>query len=297
MNEFQEHVRSIVRAFVKHGVRGFSYLYWRYIVAPQLLRCTHPLERPVTRDDFSIHMIFGHRDVLTALWSLGSFYAVSKSIGRLFVHDDGTLTEVDRGHIYRLFPSATVISRSELPPDAHFLRYSHIEKLSRASYWQAKKILDPYRVSNTEWVLVLDSDMLWFKDPTFIPSALVDGVPWMMSNGHTKCTVDFKDGTRLTPELAILNAGIIFFRKDHFELSRLNDFLERLSEKDQYFIDQAGYAYALRGVKVLPQETYSVKSYVEDGLIVRHYTSPSRARFFFQGIRFIQIHSLMYVRN
>src|SRR3989338_4575937 len=85
------------------------YLRNRFVLSRSILRYHHVLEKPETAARLSIHVMLGHPHVTMALWSLGSFYAVSRSIGTLYIHSDGTLTERDREVLIRFFPRAEIV--------------------------------------------------------------------------------------------------------------------------------------------------------------------------------------------
>ncbi|MEN9389984.1 MAG: hypothetical protein RLZZ283_84, partial [Candidatus Parcubacteria bacterium] len=241
-----DELKKIVKAFVYYR-QGFSYLYWRYVAAPRILRAG-VLERQITRDDLSVHMLFGTRDFLLALWSLASWYSASSVHGRLFLHSDGTLTAKDKAILRRLFPSHTCIdARDVVQSHGDFFKAHPTLLQFRTEYkkFQAKKLLDPYLSSGARYRLLLDSDMLWFKNPIELWTALDAGLPraLMMDDGAGPHSyVVFKDGTRLSEEVAKFNSGITFYREDQFSVDALTAYINSIDWKHAKFTDQAAYA-------------------------------------------------------
>ncbi len=103
--------------------------------------------------------------------------------------------------------------------------------------------------------------------------------------------VYFKDGSKLSDLLANLNSGIVFYRKDNFNLAKLVDYLEKIdlaNEKNFHFIEQAGYAFSLMNLVGLPSDQYSIVDPVNENTIVRHYTSPKRPLFYIEGLEILK---------
>ncbi|MEK7063177.1 MAG: hypothetical protein AAB955_00630 [Patescibacteria group bacterium] len=288
---FKNEIKLAFKAFTYYR-QGWLYLWIRLFIVPLIMRLT--IERDVTRTDLSVHMLFGSRDFMIALWSLASFYKVSTVRGQLFLHNDGSLTSAEISTLQRLFPHAQIIKKEDVVDRAAtvFADYQRIHDFFATNMWQARKLLDPYLASNANTLLLLDSDVLWFKEPTFFNTA--NNI--MMSNGES-CPMPFLDGTALAPPLSELNSGIVYFRKNSFNLTKLEEYLVRTGSRRHHFLEQAGYAYSLEAVTVLPQQDYSIKGRNEDAVVARHYTGPSRVKFFTRGIPYLLAHSLSYVRN
>lgn len=285
-------VKLIAKAFLKYGM-GWTYLYYRFWVAPRILkvRC---IERPVTHPELSMHILFGARDFLMALWSLASFYRVSSVRGTLYLHSDGTLIDTHRVTLARLFPNAVFVdARSILTTYAEFFAQHEDLKLFRTQYtkFQSKKLLDPFLVSSAPYRLVLDSDMLWFKDPTELKIAVEGGVQRaVMMSDRTgeggRSYVTFKDGTRISEDIAACNSGITLYRKDQFNLSALSAYIAKTDYVHKKFTDQACYATVLNP-ELLPESRYLIKGKLTDQVVLRHYTNPSRAKFHCYGLNFV----------
>lgn len=285
-------LKLVAKAFFKYGM-GFRYLYNRFIIAPQILRVPS-IERPVTHPELSMHMLFGKRDFLMAVWSLASFYHSSTIRGALYLHSDGTLGSAHRATLLRLFPHAVFAdARDVVASHKDFFDAHEDLKDFRTKYtkFQAKKLLDPYLVSKSQLRLILDSDMLWFKDPTELKVSVEAGVPrpLMMSDrtgAGGRSYVTFKDGTRITEDVAACNSGVVLYKKDQFNLVAFSAYLARVDYLQSKFTDQACYATILQP-ELLPEDRYLIKGALTERVVLRHYTNPSRAKFYCYGLNFL----------
>lgn len=292
------HLSQIRIAFLRYR-SGWQYLWMRYVIAPKIRRYPHSLEKAETTSELSMHVLTGHRDVTILLWALASYYAVSATIGSLTVHDDGSLTTEDTGDILRLFPSVKIVTKDSLRSRASlFSNYPHLVSFFETPFWQARKLLDPYLTATRPFILLLDTDVLWFCDPTFIATAVKEQkeVAYMMQN-NTPCPMPFLDGTQLDSQRSFLNSGIVFFHRDALKLPLLEEYLERTGVQKHHFLEQAGYAFALEQVQPLSTTDYTIKGTSEADAIARHYTGPSRGKFYIRGLPYVLTHSLSHVRH
>lgn len=290
MSNLRNHLYYIYLAFTRYK-KGFLYLWMRYIVAPKILSREEKIEKPITHKNLSIHMLFGSRDFLMACWSLASWYANSHVIGQLYIHSDGTLNESQKSVLKKLFPTHSFIDASEVV-DTHktFFEKHPTAHSFRKNYkkFQSKKLLDPYLSSDKPMRLILDSDMLWFKNPEEIESNLASGTPraMMMSDGDGEYAyVTFKDGTKISKEIAGFNSGITLYRKDQFDISALEDYINKVDYMNTRFTDQACYATILKPhLVMLPKDRYILKGALTENIVMRHYTGPQRAKFYLLGL-------------
>lgn len=132
-------------------------------VLPQVARFD-PLE--TVDGDIEVHMLLNHPRVFVGLWAIYSFFSLAGATGRIVIHDDGTLTTSDFSLIEHLFPRARVISRPEA--DSLVLPRLASEEPPRCLELRSKlalalKLLDIPVVSNTDQVILLDSDVIFFR--------------------------------------------------------------------------------------------------------------------------------------
>lgn len=282
--------------------KGFKYLVNRYFLALNILKAEKIFERPINNQDLSIHVLSCHRDLVMLVWSLASFYLASEIIGQLYIHSDGSLNSQDQALLKKFFPSAAIITPESFTEKylASLERYPIINKfrIEYPQFFLLKKIIDPYFVSDKNLHLIIDSDLLWFKNSDIIErevgsqeavkkSLMIAG---QVDSGEPNY-VYFKDGNRLDDKLASLNSGIVFYQKQNFDLAKLVDYFQLLditNSKNLHFIEQAGYAYCLKNLVGLLSGNYQIGQAVNSDTIVRHYTSPKRPLFFIEGIEILR---------
>jgi hypothetical protein len=270
--------------------RGFSYLYYRYIIAPRIFD-RGSLESPITNKNLSIHMLTSHDDALIATWSLASVYHNWSVIGKLTIHNDGTMTEKDIARLRRNFPSARIVDvRDYLTVHAKDIEKYPDLKEFREKYprFQSKKLLDVYHESQGDMVLYLDSDMLWFKDPLELNEAIrtnAEERSYVMSCGiDTRVHVQFKDGSMTTDRVAECCSGVALFNMKNYSLDDVSAYVAKCDYMNKKFTDQACFGSVLKHLEILPRDTYFIKGAIDERTILRHYTGPSREKFYYYGI-------------
>lgn len=281
----RKHIQPVFDGFFKYQ-RGLLYLYMRYVVAPRILNHPRPLEKPKTRDDFSIHMIFGKRDFLMALWSLASFYRVMPEIGQLFLHSDGTLGDSHYNIIRRLYPSARIEDTKKfLELHGNLVKDYPILKKFRETYKKFQiRIVDYHFLSGKKYRMFVDSDLLWFKEPTEIVASLRAGVPkFLMASNSVFVRMQFKDGTWTDDKTSLPNDGIVLYREDQLDPKKLEAFLEKCDYINLRLGDQAWLSWST-DYTLLPDTKYIIKGTLTDDVVVRHYTAPQRPKFFLYGL-------------
>jgi len=274
---------------IYHKLRPF--LVNRFVVAPRLARHDGPLDRPVDTERYTIHMLSCHDDVLAMIWSLASWQAFAQDSAQVVIHEDGTFTAGDRAAVARLFPRARIIDRAASDrmarqdwlkdfPAALSRRFDR-----RSAY--AIKLMDPLFSSQTPGVLIMDPDVLWFGTPSALHARIAQyqgAVFWPSSGEPTR--QPFRDGGELRLDLAALNSGIVYFERAAFSLAMLDEYCARLPD-DWKTLDQPAFAYVLgmnQPVSTLPVEQYHIHGAAHAGTLGKHYTSPRREQFWFEGV-------------
>jgi len=211
----------------------WKYIYNKYILAPKILKHKSVLEKPINNSDLSIHILTCHKDFIMSLWSLASFYQVSEIIGRLYIHNDGSLREKEKDIFKKFFPSCKIIEQKDIEKKYNkFEGYPQIKKvrMEKGDHPFVKKIVDSYFLSGKKFHLLFDTDIIWFKNPGIIFNEINQDLSksFMMDASHTNCSVIFNDGSKLEKKLASLNAGIIFYKKENFNLKKLDQYFSNL---------------------------------------------------------------------
>jgi len=271
------------------------YFVNKYFIANKIKKAKTVFEKEITNNELSIHLLTCHRDITMLLWSLFSFYKNSKVVGKLFIHNDGSLIKKDKELIRKFFPSATIIEPDYLVKEfsSELDKYPIIKKfrIEYTKYNLLKKLIDPYFVSDKKYLLILDSDIIWFKNPKEIEDELASGGNRShMMRGQRKCCVEFKGGKIMEDRLAYFNSGVVIFNRENLNFKKLTEFFNSVDEtKENYFIDQAGYAYGLDNLYPLSEKLYSLKEKVDNDTVMFHYTGPLRYKFYTEGVELLRV--------
>lgn len=128
--------------------------------------------------DTGIHSAVPHRYVLAYLTAIKSFLRYVPDVA-VYVHDDGSLREEDKGLIRAHLPDAQIVERAHA--DETFAGRVGDEFLMRVrkSYTSYLKLFDPTLISTKPRIVIVDTDVLFLRNP----SAVMDwsregGLPW-----------------------------------------------------------------------------------------------------------------------
>jgi hypothetical protein len=170
-----------------------------------------PLEESV-----EVHLLTCARDWRGAAWALASFVTCSGSRWRMVVHDDGTLGTQARETLQRIFPALEFIARSEADRSMALHLANHPRCLRyRETHALALKLLDTVFLAKTPRVILLDSDLLFFHEPTEV-------LEWVRQ-GREECRFnpDFQDAYCLSRQEARERLGVDLWERVNTGLSLL----------------------------------------------------------------------------
>lgn len=235
----------------------------------------------------------GLDDWVNLLWALKSFYWASGRKYALCIHSDGSLENDHKNTLHEHFPDARLIDRSAA--DNRVLSelegYLKCQDFRRKNHF-APKLFDFRVYSQSDHILSLDSDVLFFEEPTELLRRVED--PTYHKNSVNRdvdsaYTVDPGDvraqfGFELVPQF---NAGLGLIHRDSIRLDWIEAFLELPDIRSHSWrIEQTLYALCSSryGVELLP-ESYDV--HLGEGIQgpVRHYVGGVRHLMYDEGIR------------
>lgn len=276
---------------VRHRLRGgLRATYWREVVRPRIL-----LTAPVAGTDnprCEIHVLTSAGDWLDLMWALKSFYRHSGRRYRLCVHDDGTLGADRIAALAAHFPHGRVIPRAEadavvLPALAAFPR---CHAFRRANHF-APKLFDFAHYLTADRMLVLDSDVLFFTEPTALveriddPSYRKNTANGDVASAYTVEPAAARElaGVELLPRF---NAGLGLIHRDSLRLDWFEEFLALPGVLGHFWrIEQTLYALCSSrfGAELLPPE-YDVRLTGGAAGPCRHYVGAIRKLLYKEGI-------------
>ncbi|OGN07927.1 MAG: hypothetical protein A3C61_03400 [Candidatus Yanofskybacteria bacterium RIFCSPHIGHO2_02_FULL_39_10] len=232
-------------------------------------------------------------------WMLSSFIFHSKLRPVVVIHDDGTIDKATEKLIQSKFPNTKVMFRDEttkrileMPGIPEIIKKSRLE-----CHFFLDKLVNPAVFSKAKKIIVSDSDILFYKSPT----ELIDFL-----NGSSGCdavmqrqlgdTIEFdlmmddfyteKYKLKDNP-VAMLNGGYLAVNMDKLSIDQLAECLEHTKMPfTDYFIEMRSWACLISQMnfKFLPPDRYAIKGFLNDGMAMKHYTSPRRYEMFAYGI-------------
>lgn len=281
-----------LRQKYQHGLRT---VWYRDHVREEILQ-TKPIS-DTTSHLCEIHVLTSSTDYLNLLWALKSFYFYSQRNYSLCIHEDGTLQQEQIAILRYHFPKARIILKSETdeimrnalaayPACSNFRMSNHL----------APKLFDFKHFLESDRMLLLDSDILFFENPKELIDRVEDinyhknvfnkdvmygyTVPFEEMQAH----IDFT----LVP---YFNSGLGLIHKDSIRTEWIEEFLHIPNIIGHFWrIEQTLFALCSSryGVELLPT-AYDVR--LDKGVIglpARHYVGAIRHLMYREGIRQLQ---------
>ncbi len=244
----------------------------RTSVLPRILAA-----RPIPAGDgpLEVHMLLHHQRILEGIWALYSFAHYSRERSQIFVHSDGSLTDVDRGQLLRVLPGARVITRAQsdqlVEARLQELGLSRSVRFRRGLVF-ALKLFDPFFFGTQPRFVLLDSDVLVFRRPAEL---LADEPVNLYSpdNGLRYClSAETLQALLGKPCIASFNPGVVRTHRTVLDLAFVERCLERAEfwgsgRRPHYYAELTLWAMQLTtaGARQLP-ETYAITPAL-DGLL------------------------------
>jgi len=211
------------------------------------------------------------------------------------LYDDGSLAPEDAAALARLFPAARPVTRAETEArlDALLPRERYPALRDRwERYPNIRKLVDPH-LGSRGWRLVIDSDMLFFREPAFLtgwcdsPTAPLHAVDVEDSYGYTRALLDRLAGA---PVADFVNVGLCGLDSGALDWPRIEAWCRALAEREgwSYYLEQALVAMLLAGrtCAVAPAADYVTLPRPPEALecraVMHHYVAESK-RWYFQS--------------
>ena len=283
--------RLLLQARNKFG-HGPRVAYYRDVVRPRILK-TAPINT-ASGGVAEVVVLSSHNDLLNLLWSLKSFYHQTRENFPLVILDDGSFTGVDTATVLSHFPNARLIlaerANSEVPT---ILRGYPLCARFREFHPLARKIFDAAFYLSADRMLLLDSDLVFFRKPEELLAAAAGHCP-----AHNAFNEDVQPGLNISGDEATIrfdiqlldrfNSGCGVLRREALRLDWMEEFLsaESIWNGHPWRIEQTLLALAAcrDGAALLPS-TYrvSLEAGIE-GCVMRHYVGAVRHLMYREGI-------------
>lgn len=232
-----------------------------------------------------VHSLICHRDVDMALLCLNSLLKHSLEPLRIVLHDDGSLTAADIDKLYAGIPGAKIITRAETDELMRPVLARYPNCTTFRERWPTGLKLIDIPVLASDDIASIDTDILFFRPFTGM-------FRWPGDSTAALFMQDYQDAYSLKPwQLGTLklpsrlNAGLMFIRKNAYDLDFIERSLHDLESKSagglDWFHEQTCWAiFAHRaGCRFWdPRQVRVMNEYdtLKGSLVAGHFVSPIR---------------------
>jgi hypothetical protein len=219
---------------VIHPFRQLRYLTHRSIRSVvgradgmHLIRHTGQLCYPEA--PFSLHMVTCHSHLDMALWCLKTFTLFAEISPAITIHDDGSLTEQDKRLLQHSLARCRVIDRADADRklDRALESHPHSRRMRKTpGFYCSLKLFDPWVYSTRDVILLLDSDILFFRRPSELLEHAAKGAACFNSDYQSSYTVG---GDEVLRRLGIevlenVNAGLVVLARRDYDLDLVESY-------------------------------------------------------------------------
>ena len=211
---------------------------------------------PATNDSapLEIHLLTGKKFWYQTVFCLWTFARHSERTLHPVIYDDGTLTAKFCEPIQRLFPSARFVLQKEIFSwlDDHLpaARFPTLRERWQ-NYPNIRKLTDVH-VGQSGWKLVVDSDLLFFRRPTFVidwlehPSRPLHAIDCETSYGYSHRLLNNLAGNTVAD---LVNVGLTGLDSSALDWEKLEYWCRKLHEREgtHYYLEQALVAMLVAG--------------------------------------------------
>ena len=268
---------------------------FRQSVFPRRILAARPIHTE-TSGDIKVCVLTSRKDWLLCLWSLVSFYEFSGRRDPLLIFSDGTLSPCQQSAILHVFPDARIIQRSwadeamsgVLDPYPRCMLY-------RAAQPFAARIVDFPALCHSPFILVLDSDVLFFREPVELNAHLAARRPGSFVFLRDYQDAYFAPRHRIREEFGLdlppaVNCGLMFADVSGFHYDWFEDWLTRPEVFSHGWSEQTLWAmYGARmDIRILGGD-YVVRPGrgIPSRMVLRHYVTPVRDLMYVEGIPYL----------
>jgi len=246
----------------------------------------------------TLHLMTGRRFWYQSAFCLYSFALASKTTVHAVIYDDGSIDETCAQQLQRLSPNIEIRSHKYLREQLdRLLPKTEFPNLRERweNYPNIRKLIDVHLGANG-WKLVIDSDLLFFRQPDFLlnwlnaPDRPLHAVDCEESYGYTRPLLEELAGAPIPP---LVNVGLCGLKSDMLDWAELESWTAQLHarEKTSYFLEQALVAMiaARQPCAVAPIADYvtlpNSVEVISPSAVMHHYVANSKRWYFRQGWR------------
>lgn len=285
------------KANLKKLARFGGYFAYRKMMHGQklMMRASKNL-RPVhsTADGLPVYFLTGKKYLYQTLFCIQSLVKVSQAPFKFILIDDGSFDDQLIEQINTQLPGAEIVTQQMINQNLNSALPQHLYPVlhhKRKVYPHIKKLTDVHTIPGADWKLVLDSDMMFWNNPSTL-------INWLQQPEKPIYMQDCQESYGYTRQLMeelcknkvpkLLNVGTIGLNSSMINWDNMESWTKILEEKEgkSYYLEQALTAMLLANIKatILPPDAYVVNPDVcriEDHTeILHHYVDLSKKGYF-----------------
>ncbi len=255
---------------------------------------------PVANQQVEVHMFCGKAQLDMGIWASWSVLRFLQN-AVLYVHSDGTMNQEDVVEWRSIIPDLVFVSKeaadnrvsTEIAPKFPAL-YTW-----RCNYWSGSQVVDVHLFGKSDRLIIMDSDVLCFRDPIELRKAL--------SSGEFVCRWNKDVRSCYSADIELLNQVTGLFLPEAFNCGF--SLITRLREKEFIHLEKmlgliktdgridlehywSGQTYYAMCAAIFPESHALSNGYdvtlgcTSDDTVVRHYVGIPRVRprYFTEGI-------------
>lgn len=305
--QMQNFLRNRLRSFTpwikfqELNREGWIQAYRRSSIQKWILH-TRPLST-ATKGPTEVHLLTWRRDWLNALWALKSFYYYSKVDYPIVIHDGG-LEDWQVLLLKEHLPNARIHLMKE--SNAFVENFLIKNGLTRCVEYRrlnvaTKKVFDFFLLSESERIISIDSDIVFFKRP----DELIQPVASNPKNTYNKDMqyaysmsldeLETSFGIRPPP---LINSGLSRVERASIDFKKIETWLaNKKFSADRWVTEQTIHALCstLHGVELLPDSyLVSTSEGLNEHLKCKHYPGFFRPLLYSEGMGFLKRNSLLF---
>jgi hypothetical protein len=278
-----------VRRVIRHGP---SYPWRRYVAPARILKGIRI--RTDEAADMTVCALTSRNDWLMCLWALVSFYRFSEVRLPLLIYSDGSLNKRHAERIRSVFPDARIVDpvMADAAVAGTLAAYPNCGQF-RSAQPCARRIIDLPILCKSKSMLMLDSDVLFFRRPEELMKHLNEGRGghFVFERDPQDSYFDSRENIRKSFDVEIaprVNCGILVADIANFDYAQIEKWLANDAfAKKHHWAEQGLWAmYAGASRTAFLSETYdvSLSAEIEPNAVMKHYIKPIRDFIYTSGI-------------
>lgn len=190
---------------------------------------TRPISMP-KRKSLELHMLVCEKDFLRSFWALKSFFYYSRLPATLVIQNDGSLSSEQLNRYQDHFPGCIINTDNDDAIEKALIGYPMCQFFLK-HHVISKKLFHPLLLSKSEYLIVMDSDILWFNRSKVIQKCVRKVLPFYVDGGpgaYVRNQEFMENNLGLFPADNV-NSGIVGYQKSQFlDLPFIEDALSKM---------------------------------------------------------------------